>query len=305
MRFVAIDFETATARHDSACSLGLAVVDEGSLVDSRSWLIRPPNNEYHPFNVRLHGIGPSETASAPPFAEVMGEALGIIAGLPLVAHNASFDMSVLRHGLDACGARYPELDYYCTLVMSRVQWPDMHSYSLPVVLARCGLTHDHHNAEADAIAAAEVLMQIAKEADEQELPNLAKLLSVRSGHLYECGYSPCGSRNQSRHVVRNEPREIVVNADADPQHPFFDADVAFTGTMVSMQREEAKALVADRGGRPRTSVSRFTEYLVVGAVEYRSLETGEPSSKMRRALELKAQGAPLVILSEQEFLEYL
>jgi DNA polymerase-3 subunit epsilon len=74
---------------------------------------------------------------------------------------------------------------------------------------------------------------------------------------------------------------IEVSTDASPDHPFYDADVAFTGTLLSMERAQAMQLVAERGGRPRTTVSRFTEYLVVGSVEYKSLLTGAPSRKMQ------------------------
>jgi DNA polymerase III epsilon subunit-like protein len=42
-----------------------------------------------------------------------------LAGKPVVAHNASFDFSVLRHSLDTAGVDYPELlSYYCTRVFA-------------------------------------------------------------------------------------------------------------------------------------------------------------------------------------------
>ena len=39
--FVAIDFETATARRDSACAVGLAAGCGGRIVLARTYLIRP------------------------------------------------------------------------------------------------------------------------------------------------------------------------------------------------------------------------------------------------------------------------
>jgi DNA polymerase III epsilon subunit-like protein len=33
-------------------------------------------------------------------------------------HNASFDISVLRHTLDEYKIQYPKLDYYCTRAIS-------------------------------------------------------------------------------------------------------------------------------------------------------------------------------------------
>lgn len=47
-RFVAIDFETADPKRDSACALGIVVVDKGEIVDREYRLIRPPRkNSIH------------------------------------------------------------------------------------------------------------------------------------------------------------------------------------------------------------------------------------------------------------------
>lgn len=237
---------------------------------------------------------------------MISEAWEYISDLPVVAHNASFDMSVLRHGLDSCGLEYPTAEYFCTLLMSRAHWPELPAYSLPVLSAYCSVPLDHHSAESDAQAAAGVLLHMANECGQTELRKLARSLGVLPGSLYSCGYSPCSRCSAtSRPRPKVSIKDLVVNGDADPTHPFWDADIAFTGTLISMKREDAMQLVANRGGRPRTSVSKNTEYLVVGSVEYRSLVTGEPSRKMQKALELRNSGAPIVVLSEQEFLEYL
>jgi DNA polymerase-3 subunit epsilon len=305
MRFAAIDFETATPKRDSACALGVCIVEDSVIVEQTAWLIQPPRNEYHAFNISIHGITPEDTKHAPSFAEVASEVGRMLDGLPLVAHNASFDMSVLRNGCDTYALAYPQTDYYCTLVLSRVHWPDLPGYSLPLVLARCGMTHVHHDAGEDAVAAAQVLLQIANDTHESEIDALADSLGVTRGRLYGRGYEPCSGCARRHRDSAFRVSDLECATDADPSHPFYDADIAFTGTLLSMTRPEAMRLVAERGGRPRTSVNRLTEYLVVGSVEYRSLETGEPSRKMKSALALRESGCPVVILSEAEFLEYL
>lgn len=63
--------------------------------------------------------------------------------------------------------------------------------------------------------------------------------------------------------------------------------------------------VADRGGRPRASVSKLTEYVVAGDLDYKAFTQGRPSLKLRKALELVGAGYPLQVLTEKEFLELL
>ncbi|MDD4534183.1 MAG: exonuclease, partial [Prevotella sp.] len=40
--FVAIDFETASNSPDSICEAGICVVRDGKIVETQSWLVRPP-----------------------------------------------------------------------------------------------------------------------------------------------------------------------------------------------------------------------------------------------------------------------
>ena len=118
MDWAAIDFETANADRASACALGLVVVQETQIVKHRSWLIRPSKMCFDLNNVMIHGITAEHVADKPTFAELWDEVHSEIQGMPLVAHNASFDISVLRHTLDDYRIPYPELDYYCTRAIS-------------------------------------------------------------------------------------------------------------------------------------------------------------------------------------------
>jgi len=96
--------------------------------------VRPPSGTSAPcaaarraFSISIHGIHPSMTLGSPTFAELWPLLAERIGGSPVVAHNASFDMSVLRHELDHLGLGYPDLEYYCTLVLSRACWPGLYS----------------------------------------------------------------------------------------------------------------------------------------------------------------------------------
>ncbi len=72
-RWVAIDFETATREPTSACALGVALIDGLEVVETASWLIRPPFNEYEFWNTHVHGICAQDTELAPDFDELWWE----------------------------------------------------------------------------------------------------------------------------------------------------------------------------------------------------------------------------------------
>ncbi|MEN1760342.1 exonuclease domain-containing protein [Anoxynatronum sibiricum] len=77
IKFVAIDFETANARRNSACSLGMILYDNGEY-SRKSWLIKPEPLDLHPFNIQIHGITPQMVCNAPTFKEVWHEIRDIL-----------------------------------------------------------------------------------------------------------------------------------------------------------------------------------------------------------------------------------
>ena len=70
-------------------------------------------------------------------------------------------------------------------------------------------------------------------------------------------------------------------------HPFSDKTFVLTGTLESYTREAAASLIKERGGKVTQSVSKATDFLVVGA---------EPGSKKE-----KAEALGVTILTEDKF----
>lgn len=156
MDFAAIDFETATAQRDSACSVAVVEIKDGRLKESFSALIRPPENRYNEFNIGIHGITPADTASAPDFAGIWPELATHLENRIVVAHNARFDMGVLSACLTAAGLRAPSFSYADTVAIARRAWPDLRNHKLDTVSAFLGITFRHHDALEDARACAAI-----------------------------------------------------------------------------------------------------------------------------------------------------
>lgn len=197
MRFTAIDFETANGNRASICAVGLAVVENGHVVDRISQLIRPQPLRFDPFNVSIHGITESDVAAAPTFAQYWPSLWLNVRG-PLAAHNAAFDISCLRHALDQSRAPYPETDYYCTRVLSRLVWPLHPTYALDHVARSLGIAFQHHNAEEDAVACASILIAACRQVNAPTLADLKNTVGLRVGRVFRGGYSPCGGQRRSR-----------------------------------------------------------------------------------------------------------
>lgn len=186
--FAAVDFETATSRHDSACAIGVVVVDDWTPTWKTHELIRPPHNAYDRFNVGLHGIGPSTTRDARGFCDVWADVAGRIGDRPLIAHNAPFDMSVLRKSCSFHGTRPGDFDFACTLRMARLTWPRLDSYGLSALARRFGIALDHHNALSDAKAAARLAQHICDAHGTPTVAAAARRLGLRMGRVRRRGY---------------------------------------------------------------------------------------------------------------------
>lgn len=162
--FAAIDFETAGPSAASACSVGVVAVEGGRVVDRVGWLIRPPagHDVFSEWNVRIHGITPDRVVGASGWADQLGDLLDAIGGRPVVAHNARFDMGVVRAACFAAGVRTPPIDYFCSLRVARRTYA-LTSYRLPVAAMAAGFEDfRHHDALADAEACAAIVVHAAR-----------------------------------------------------------------------------------------------------------------------------------------------
>ena len=143
LNFIAIDFETATGKRASICEVGICVVRNGEITETRSCLVQPEDNLYSYWNMQCHGITPEDTENSPSFPEVWEEIerLYLDEFDTLVAHNVPFDRSCLEHS---------ELKWQCTLKIAR-QMYDFGCNTLGYLCEQLGIPEGtHHRAGDDA-----------------------------------------------------------------------------------------------------------------------------------------------------------
>jgi len=174
MKITAIDFETANPRSDSACALGLVQVENGQVTRTKYWLIRPPDFYFHPRYIDIHGITPEMVEHEPEFDAIRAEFEEFTADSTIIAHNAAFDMGVLKALYKRYDVAIPRMDYMCTVTLSRKMWTNLPNHKLNTMADFFGITFQHHNALEDSVVCAEIAIRALAETG---LGNLEKLAS--------------------------------------------------------------------------------------------------------------------------------
>jgi DNA polymerase-3 subunit epsilon len=146
--FTAIDFETANQKGSSICQIGLVRFEGGEIVKTVNQLVRPPDNFYSYHNIRVHGITPEDTETAPTFEEVWGQIKPFIEDEILVAHNASFDCGCLKKTLEFYDLAEVKYRKECTY--------KIYKKGLAKVCEEENIKLKHHDALSDAMACAEL-----------------------------------------------------------------------------------------------------------------------------------------------------
>ena len=132
--------------------MGICVVRNGEIAETRSWLVRPEDNRYQYWNIKVHGIRPHDTEDAPGFRQVWEEIeLTYLDEFDtFVAHNVPFDRSCLQHSAELYRIHLPELKWICSLQMAR----KIYSFgcnSLDYLCEQLGIEQGmHHRAGDDA-----------------------------------------------------------------------------------------------------------------------------------------------------------
>ena len=161
-RFVVFDVETPNHFSNRMSAIGITVIENGEITDEFYSLVNPETH-FDSFNVQLTGISEDTVRDAPIFSEVWAQIEPMMSNGLLVAHNAVFDMSVLRKCLNHYGIDWkPYVRYLCTAQMGRRVLPGM-SHKLNVLCDYYGISLNHHQAASDSRACAEILLHYLKD----------------------------------------------------------------------------------------------------------------------------------------------
>lgn len=263
MRAVAIDFETANEQRASACSIGLAWIEDGQVVHRETHLIRPPEMRFMTMNIRIHGITPDMVEDAPEFPDVLAGLRERLDGCDMVlAHNAGFDMSVMRASCDTYDLAYPQFDYLCTVKVAQRVWADLGTARLNALGDHLGIAFKHHDAGEDAFVCAQVALEAQRLQNAANLHDLARQLQVGVGRMSANGYSACSAPRVPRKTVATYVDRYQPLPGERPS--MAGMRVVFTGQLSRFTRPQAQDIAARFGARVTHTVTSKTDWVVVG-----------------------------------------
>lgn len=303
---VCLDFETANRFVGSICAVGIAIYNDTKVVHTDYWLVKPHPEHFYfdPFNVMLHGIDEVTVKDAPEFNYVYEEIQPLLKDAIVVAHNAAFDMSALRHVLNLYEIDYPEIDYICSYKIAIKTWSSLQNYKLNTICKYLKHEFTHHNAQEDAIACGKVLMAALEANGTSSIEELTALIGMKIGKLYLEGYNPCSIRKPKTSGI--DIKSIMPQGiEFDTDHDFYNKKVVFTGTLSTMARKEAMQEVVNVGGHISDSLTEDTDFLVMGIQDYSRFVDGKESSKTKKAKKLISKGRQLQIIDEADFLKFI
>lgn len=309
MKVVAIDFETANAQHTSPCSIGLAWRSR-DFIQTSHYLIHQEPCDFTQKNIAIHGITPEAVMNVPCFSELWQEVQTILENSLVIAHNASFDISVLTKTLDLYHLPYPKFEYLCTMRLAQTLLPDLDNFKLDFLCKTLDIDlKNHHTAACDAQAClllyekmlnlAGTGWQIICENEGLETGLLYHKATGQNIHQKMIAPAYYYQHNETKHRPSYygehiSVREINAIDTIYEDDDFMGKSFCLTGEL-SMPRKKAMEIISKLGGTVTTRVTKKTNYLLIGSnVDYNA-------SKMKQTLAAIDAGQNIQIIDEDDF----
>ena len=309
-KILAIDFETANEFHDKACSVGIAIYENGEITVSKEFLINP-ETYFNQMNINIHGLTQSMVKDAPTFPTIWKRIFDMIDNRTLViAHNAAFDIRLLQKLISIYKSEYKDFDYLCTqnLYRSNIK---LDAYNLKAVGTYIGETFEHHRAVDDSLICLKAFLHIVnterlfnRTLIESELrTSVSRFTMTDETKSYTARAKKQNFNKFSSNSFKAKDLKPK-STDFDESHPVFGKMFTFTGDFTTFaSKEEAAQRIVDLGGVFKDGLVKANNYLVRGI----NLNTGLPmdGGKVQKVADYNNKGCEIQIISEFELMNLL
>ncbi len=179
--YVVFDTETTgfnATGGDQMIEIGAVKITNGEITDRFDELI-DPKRELPKKITELTAITDSMLKGKRSEEEVLKDFMKWVGNLPMVAHNAKFDISFVESGFRKFNLGDFNNTVIDTLELSRILSPDQSKHNLSILTKRYDITFDeqgHHRADYDAEATAKVFYKMGRIFDSKNIETLDDLI---------------------------------------------------------------------------------------------------------------------------------
>lgn len=174
-RYIAFDVETPNRYNNRMSAIGISVIEDGTITEEFFSYVNP-ETYFDYFNIQLTGIDKNAVVDAPNFPELWSKIEPIMSSGIIVAHNAVFDMGVLKKCLNDYRIQWKNTaKYCCTVQIGKKILPGV-SHKLNDLCDYYGIELDHHKADSDSHACAEILLKYFEAGAEEK--NIIRTFSL-------------------------------------------------------------------------------------------------------------------------------
>ena len=305
MPIAVFDFEIANSNYNSACSVGIVVIDNLQITKEEYFTIRPPGLVVDEEMSKIHGLTKRDLIGAFPFDVIWLKINKYFNGdYILAAHNAYFDVNVLTNSLMHINEPVPDFLYFDSIQYTKPLCDGVGA-SLADRLKYFNITLENsHHALEDARATAKMILKATE---------LAQIKSIDQFLLrYQIPVKQSLDLKMTTEFIKGKAKksfpslkisDLTAQTDSfDETHPLYKKNIVLTGNLTNFTREEAAQAILNVGGVLKSAVSGVTNYLVVGKQDSSLVGPTGVSSKETKAAELIRKGKPIKIINEDDFL---
>lgn len=181
LTFVVFDTETTglSPGKDRIVEIGAIKIQNGQIVEERDWLINP-GQPIPARATKVHGITTEMVKDKPSFAEVYPEFQAFVGDAILMAHNARFDVAMVKEEVERNELAHPGNVVIDSLKLFRTWYPEAENHKLAYLAEHVGITGDgFHRGDADSRFTALILFEGLK--SHTNCTTLRKLLAASGG----------------------------------------------------------------------------------------------------------------------------
>ena len=288
--YTVVDLETTglSPYYDEILELAAIRVRGNEIVETYQQLVKP-QCRISAFITSLTHITEEMVKDAPRIWDVLPGFLDFVGKDILVGHNISFDARFLHCNVGNYLNRPFENDYVNTVRIARKGLPGLPNYKLDELCTILEIdASNHHRALADCEQTNQLYQTLKGRFKTPE--DLTGLFAQRQRE-----------RNRGSYLDARLITSTIPDEEMDHDHILYGKRVVFTGKLERYARREAMQLVANFGGVNQNTLTKDTDFLVLGCNDYCPTIKDGKSSKQKKAEKYALKGFGISILDEQTF----